>query len=133
MPESYLYLSAEWTREAYRRLREELTAEKMKYVTSSMVTHYKNCPDGKDRSLYYKFVKGVVDELSLIEGKPPKAEFIISGDYEVFASISRAELGARSALMTGKLRLQGNMVKALGLSAVVDRMNKVLAGIPTDY
>jgi len=36
-------------------------------------------------------------------------------------------------LMSGKLRLQGNMVKALGLSAVVDRMNKVLASIPTLY
>jgi putative sterol carrier protein len=133
MSETYQYLSAEWTQEAHRRLREELTAEKMKYVTSSMVTHYKHCPDGNDRSLYYKFVKGIIEELSLLEGKPPKAEFIISGDYEVFASISRAELGARSALMTGKLRLQGNMVKALGLSAVVDRMNKVLATIPTDY
>jgi len=133
MAKSYQYLSPEWTKEAHRRLKKELTPDKMKYVTSSMVTHYKNCPDGKDRSLYYKFVKGVIDELSLVEGKPPKAEFIISGDYKVFASISRAELGARSALMTGKLRLQGNMVKALGLSAVVDRMNKVLATIPTVY
>lgn len=133
MAESFQYLSPEWTQEAYRRLQTELTAEKMKYVTSSMVTHYKHCPDGKDRSLYYKFVKGVVAELSLLEGKPPKAEFVISGDYEVFARISRAELGARSALMSGKLRLQGNMVKALGLSAVVDRMNKVLASIPTNY
>ena len=133
MAESFQYLSPEWTQEAMRRLQAELTAEKMKYVTSSMVTHYKHCPDGKDRSLYYKFVNGVVAELSLLEGKPPKAEFVISGDYEVFARISRAELGARSALMSGKLRLQGNMVKALGLSAVVDRMNKVLASIPTDY
>jgi putative sterol carrier protein len=133
MPEKFQYLSPEWTDEAYRRLRQELTAEKMKYVTSSMVTHYKHCPDGKDRSLYYKFVKGVIEELSLLEGKPPKAEFIIGGNYEVFASISRAELGARSALMTGKLHLKGNMVKALGLSAIVDRMNKVLASIPTDY
>lgn len=133
MAKSYQYLSPEWTKEAHRRLKKELTPDKMKYVTSSMVTHYKRCPDGKDRSLYYKFVKGVIDELSLVEGNPPKAEFIISGDYEVFASISRAELGARSALMTGRLRLQGNMVKALGLSAVVDRMNKVLATIPTVY
>jgi putative sterol carrier protein len=133
MSDTYLYLSPEWTQEAYRRLREKLTAEKMKYVTSSMVTHYKHCPDGKERSLYYKFVKGIIEELSLLEGKPPKAEFIISGDYQVFASISRAELGSRTALMTGKLHLKGSMVKALGLSAVVDRMNKVLATIPTDY
>ncbi len=35
--------------------------------------------------------------------------------------------------MNGKLKLQGNMVKALSLSAVVDRMNKVLATIPAIY
>jgi len=127
------YLSPEWTQEAYRRLRAELDADKMKHVTSSMLTVYKNCPDGQDRALYYKFLDGVIDELSLREGNLPEAEFRIIGDYETFAKISRAEMGSRSALMSGKLTLKGNMVKALSLSAVVDRMNKVLATIPTAY
>lgn len=130
---SFRYLSPEWTQEAHRRLKEELTPEKMKFVTSSMVTLYTNCPDGHDRALYYRFVDGMIDEVSVQTGVLPEAEFRISGDYETFAKISRAELGSRSALMTGKLRLTGNMVKALGLSAVVDRMNKVLATIPTEY
>ena len=129
----FRYLSPEWTQEAYRRLKAELTPEKMKFVTSSMVTLYTNCPDGIDRALYYRFVDGMIDEVSVQTGVLPDAEFRISGDYETFAKISRAELGSRSALMTGKLRLTGNMVKALGLSAVVDRMNKVLATIPTEY
>ena len=127
------YLSPEWTAEAFRRLREELTPDKMKNVTSSMVTLYENCPDGKNRALYYRFVDGVVADVSIQEGEPPDAEFRITGDYDTFARISRAELGSRAALMTGKLRLHGNMVKALSLSAVVDRMNKVLATIPTEY
>ncbi len=129
----YLYLSPEWAAEAHKRLKEELTPEKMKFVTSSMVTFYKNCPDGKDRALFYHFVNGVCTELAISKGEPPKAEFRITGDYEVFARISRAELGSRAALMNGKLKLQGNMVKALSLSAVVDRMNKVLAAIPAKY
>ena len=127
------YLSPEWAQEAHRRLRAELDAEKMKHVTSSMLTVYKNCPDGQDRALYYKFVDGVMDELSLRQGDLPDAEFRIIGDYETFAKISRAEMGSRSALMSGKLTLKGNMVKALSLSAVVDRMNAVLASIPTGY
>jgi putative sterol carrier protein len=98
-----------------------------------MLTVYKNCPDGQDRALYYKFVDGVIGELSLREGELPEAEFRIIGDYETFAKISRAEMGSRSALMSGKLTLKGNMVKALSLSVVVDRMNKVLATIPTEY
>jgi len=131
--EELKYLGSEWTQEAYRRLREELTAEKMKFVTSSMLTIYHDCPDGKDRALYYRFEKGVIEDVSIREGQFPDAEFRIIGDYETFAKISRAELGSRSALMTGKLKLQGNMVKALSLSSVVDRMNKVLATIPTEY
>ena len=127
------YISPEWVQEAWRRLREELDAEKMKHVTSSMLTVYKNCPDGRERALYYRFVDGVIDELSLREGDLPEAEFRIIGDYETFAKISRAEMGSRAALMTGKLTLKGNMVKALSLSAVVDRMNKVLATIPAEY
>ena len=130
---SFRYLSPEWTAEAFRRLKEELTPDKMKNVTSSMVTLYENCPDGKNRALYYRFVDGVVADVSIQEGEPPDAEFRITGDYDTFARISRAELGSRAALMTGKLRLHGNMVKALSLSAVVDRMNKVLANIPTEY
>ena len=131
--ESFRYLGPAWTQEAHRRLRAELDADKMKHVTSSMLTVYKNCPDGQDHALYYRFVDGVIDELCIREGDLPDAEFRIIGDYETFAKISRAEMGSRSALMSGKLTLKGNMVKALSLSAVVDRMNKVLATIPTEY
>jgi putative sterol carrier protein len=98
-----------------------------------MLTVYKGCPDGQDRALYYKFVDGVIAELSIREGELPEAEFRIIGDYETFARISRAELGSRAALMSGKLILKGNMVKALSLASVVDRLNKVLATIPTEY
>jgi putative sterol carrier protein len=127
------YLSAEWVQEAAKRLRETLSAEQMKHVTSSMLTLYHDCPDGKQRSLFYRFADGFLAELTIQEGEPPKAEFVISGDYEIFARISRAELGSRAALMGGKLRLQGNMVKALSLASVVDRLNRVLATIPTEF
>jgi len=129
----FKYLSADWAQEAGRRLRADLDAEKMKHVTSSMITLYRNCPDGQDRALYYRFVDGCLDELSVREGEVPEAEFRITGDYDTFAKISRAEMGSRSALMSGKLTLKGNMVKALSLSAIVDRMNKVLSTIPTEY
>jgi putative sterol carrier protein len=130
---NFKYLGPEWTQEALRRLRAELTPEQMKHVTSSMLTINLNCPDGVTRAVYYKFEDGVVAELSIREGDLPEAEFSITGDYQTFASISRAELGARAALMSGKLKLKGNLVKALSLDSVVDRLNKVLATIPTDY
>jgi putative sterol carrier protein len=127
------YLSPEWTKEAQDRLRHQLDAETMKHLTSSMLTVYANCPDGIDRALYYKIVDGLFEDISVREAPFPEAEFIISGDYETFAKISKAEIGSRYALMNGKLRLKGNMVKALSLSSVVDRFNKILSEIECEY
>lgn len=127
------YLSPEWTTEAAQRLRSQLTPEQMKNLTSSMLTIYHNCPDGQERALYYKIEKGVFTDISVRQEPFPEVEFIISGDYEVFAKISRAEIGSRSALMNGKLRLKGNMVKALSLASIVDRFNKILSEIPCEY
>ena len=132
MPQ-FTYLSPEWAQEASRRLKEDLTPEKMKYLTSSMLTIYTDCPDGMERAVYYQLVDGVVEEVSLQQGDLPGAEFTIKGEYETFAKISQAELKARAALMSGKLTLKGNLVKALRLAPVVDRLNEVLATIPTDY
>jgi putative sterol carrier protein len=129
----FTYLSPDWAEEASRRLKEDLTPEKMKYLTSSMLTIYTHCPDGKERAVYYRLVDGVVEEVSLQQGDLAEAEFTIKGDYEIFAKISQAELKARAALMSGKLTLKGNLVKALRLAPVVDRLNEVLATIPTEY
>jgi putative sterol carrier protein len=131
--ERFKYLSPEWAIEATRRLQENLTPEKMKHLTSSMTTTYTNCPDGREHTVYYRLEDGVVQEVSLHGDDAPQAEFTIKGDYETFAQISRAELKARAALMGGKLTLKGNLVKALRLAPVVDRLNEVLATIPTDF
>ncbi len=133
MADTVRYLSNEWRDEAERLLKTELSPEKMNHITSSMSNIYKNCPDGKERFFHVKFEDGSCTAISVGEGAPPQAEFVITGDYKVFASISRAELGAQKALMTGKLKLKGNMVKALKLASVVDRLNKVIAKISAEY
>ena len=52
------YLSPEWAAEAEKRLRDQLTPEQMKHLTSSMLTIYHNCPDGQERALYYAIEDG---------------------------------------------------------------------------
>ncbi len=127
------YLTEEWRAEAERRLKAELTPEQMNNITSSMSNIYLDCPGGGSKYLLFRFEDGALTELGLGAGEPPEAEFHITGAYDVFARISRAELGAQKALMTGQLKLKGNMIKALKLAAVADRLNEVLAGIPAVY
>ena len=133
MSENVKYLSPEWRDEAEKRLKAELPPERMNFVTSSMSNIYQNCPDGSEKYLYFKFVDGKFEEMLIGEGESPKPEFAIKGNYETFARITRGEVSAQKALMTLKLKLKGNMVKALRLASLADRLNKVLATIPTDY
>lgn len=133
MADRLKYLSPEWREEAEKRLKESLLPEKMNRITSSMSNIYSNCPDGQERYLFFEFTEGMLSRLLLGTGEAPAAEFRILGNYEVFAAISRAELGSHKALMTGKLKLKGNMVKALKLASVADRINKVISTIETDY
>ncbi len=133
MTDQYLYLSPQWAQEVEWRLRLELTPEKMNGLTSSMNNIYNNCPGGDKKFFFVSFQEGVVDQVQTGSGEGPKAEFIIHGDYEIFKQISQATLGAQRALMTGQLKLKGNMVKALKLASLVDRINKVIATIPTIF
>ncbi len=133
MSELIEYLSPSWRDEALKRLQAELPPEKMNNVTTSMSNIYKNCPGGAEKFLFVECKDGKVTRVETGTGEPPQAEFRIIGDYETFARISRAELGAQKALMTGKLKLKGNLARALKLASVSDRLNKVLAKIPAQY
>ena len=137
MSDSYTYLSEEWMSEVVKLVKASLTAEEMKHVSSSMVNIVEDCPDGKVHYMYFRFEDGLLAE-ALVgtdddEVASKEAEFRIIGAYDTFAKISKAELGARSALMRNKIKLKGNMVKALRLSSIVDKLNKIIAKVPTDF
>ena len=52
MSQTVKYLSPQWRDEAEKRLKSELSPEKMNNITSSMSNIYNNCPDGKNRYLF---------------------------------------------------------------------------------
>lgn len=127
------YLSPEWRDAVEDRLKTDLTPEKMNFISSSMANVYTGCPDKKEHFLFFEFENGLLKSLATGTGQVPDAEFRIIGSYEVFARISRSDLGSHKALMTGKLKLKGNMIKALKLASVADRINKVISTIDTQF
>ncbi|MFA6785471.1 MAG: SCP2 sterol-binding domain-containing protein [Sphaerochaeta sp.] len=133
MEEKLRYLSPLWKEAGFERLKTEIDPEKMHNVTTSMVDIYENCPGGGEKYLYLACEEGKVTDFQTGEGEAPQAEFSIRGPYQVFAAITRGELSSTRALMTGKLRLKGNMAKAVRLAPLADRVNKVLSGVFTLY
>jgi putative sterol carrier protein len=133
MADKVRYLGPEWRDEVEKRFRQEMTPEKMKHITTSVSFIYTNCPDGKTRCLYFKSVDGNVAEVASDENLSREAEFVITGDYELFSRVTQGTLSSQRALMSGKLKVKGNMVKALKLASLADRMNKIMSRIPAEY
>jgi putative sterol carrier protein len=127
------YLGPEWRDEAEKGLRAELTPEKMKFLTTSVTYSYKNCPGGGDKFLYFSCENGAPKDFLVGAGDGPVAEFKIIGDYDLYSKITQGIIKSHTALMTGKLKVKGNMVKALKLASLADRINKILAAVPTNY
>ena len=50
-----------------------------------------------------------------------------------FSALTMLPFSLSFPLMSGKLRLKGNMVKALKLASLADRLNHIMAQIPTIY
>ena len=131
MSEKLLYLSEQWCDAVRERLTSSLDAETMKHTSTSMVNVYEKCPDGKKHYFYTKMEDGIFTNVTVGEGDGwPKAEFEITAEYEMFAKISRNEMRSQKALMSGKMKLKGNMIKALKLVSISDRMNKVISQVP---
>ena len=133
MSETFKYLSREWQEEVQRRVKKELTPKQMKKVTAVLVNKFKKCPDGKDRYMMIKYEKGELAEFTVNEGTPPKSAFGLVGSYSVFAQVNRNEFSAKTAVLTGKLKLEGSKFKALKLASITETFGKILASIPTEY
>ncbi|NMD40576.1 MAG: SCP2 sterol-binding domain-containing protein [Deltaproteobacteria bacterium] len=133
MEQTVTYLSQQWRDEAEKRLKGEISPEKMKHLTSSVAYVYVGCPDGRDRYLYFKTTDGRFEQILVGEGDPPQSDFRVTGPYDIFAGLTQGKIKSQRALMSGKLRLKGNMVKALKLASLADRINKVLEKTPARY
>ena len=71
--------------------------------------------------------------LALEDGAAEDVDCTISASEETFTRLLNRELGVTAAYLTGKLKLRGNMVKALKLASLADRMNAVIATVPTNF
>ncbi len=133
MSEMVVYLSDGWRAQARRMLERQLTPQNTGNVCLSMSTAYTNCPDGIDKYTFAKLVDGSLETFDIGKGDAPEADLCICADYSVFVQIASQQLSGQSALMSGKLKIKGNMMKVMQFAPLSDAIMKVLASIPTVY
>jgi putative sterol carrier protein len=57
----------------------------------------------------------------------------ITESYESAVALSKGELNAVTAFMTGKIKIAGNMAMLLGLQAALSRLPAAMSSIQTEY
>jgi putative sterol carrier protein len=86
-------------------------------------------PDGEKR--YYLNLQDGTAEVSM--GDLPDAEATLSSDYETAAAMSRNELNATAAYMSGKLKIQGDLMKLMQLQGLFNTLPQAVKSVDVEY
>lgn len=118
------FISKEWFVEHEKLLKAEFS--KPSTSSAELVEIYQNCDSDKTSWVYYRIVSGLLEEIKRGDGADnlPRAMFRVFGEYENFVSVIKGELDPKKGLMTGKFKLEGNMMKAMGLLGIYARITE---------
>ncbi len=68
------------------------------------------------------------------EGEPdPETEFVLSGPYDNFVLVAKAELDTIQGVMSGKLKLVGNMAKLMRATKAAQEIVNSLQTVDTEF
>ena len=125
------FLSPEYEEKLRELLKEDFS--KPSSLTTTFCQIILGCPDGKDRWVLYGVEKGIMSDFKIGEGEPPEANYRVRGPYQVYVDLIQGKYDGKTSLITGKLKLEGNMTRALGLLGAYTRIEKNQKSIDTDF
>ncbi len=123
------FLSEEWADEVKKALS---TSDAVKSAAGSMAARIQQVvsgPDGETK-YWFKLENGDVD-LGLGDIDNPDAT--ITQDYDTAAALSKNELTGTAAYMSGKLRVNGDLMKLMQLQGVLGQLPTALKDIDVEY
>jgi putative sterol carrier protein len=123
------FLSEEWASEVKNALS---SSDAVKSAAGSMNAHIQqvvNGPDGETK-YWFKLENGDVD-LGLGDIDNPDAT--ITQDYDTAAALSKNELTGTAAYMSGKLRVNGDLMKLMQLQGVLGQLPAALKDVDVEY
>ena len=86
-------------------------------------------PDGEVK--YWFTVQDGQTDMGL--GETSDAEATLASDYDTAAALTKGELNATSAYMSGKLKIQGDLMKLMGLQGVFNALPQVFKQLDVEY
>ena len=123
------YLSEEWAKEVTSALNSNDAFKQQAANKTVKLQQVVQKPDGETK-YFFNLENGAV-EVGL--GDLPDAEATLTSDYDTSAQLSRAELNATAAYMSGKLKIQGDLMKLMQLQGMFNAMPAAVKDVDVEY
>lgn len=125
------YLSEQWAQEVTSLLQSnEAVTNTIKGQSFAIQQVVTDVPDRGEVKFFAKATDGV-PEVALGETENPDAT--ITSAYPVSVSMDKMELNPQVAFMQGKIKIQGNLMKLMGLQGFVSSLGPAVAGLEREY
>ncbi len=126
---SVKFLSEEWAESLKAALNEDEAFRAAAGSVSARIQQVIGQDDGETR--YWIVIGDGAIDMGIGDLDPVDAT--ISQSYETAAALSRGELNAVTAFMTGKIKVAGNMGLLLSLQGALTRLPPAMSSIQTEY
>jgi putative sterol carrier protein len=126
---SVKFLSEEWAESLKAALNEDEAFRAAAGSVSARIQQVISQDDGETR--YWIVIGDGAIDMGIGDLDPVDAT--ISQSYETAAALSRGELNAVTAFMTGKIKVAGNMGLLLSLQGALTRLPPAMSSIQTEY
>ncbi|GAC1376235.1 MAG: hypothetical protein NVSMB32_18860 [Actinomycetota bacterium] len=125
------YLSEDWAKEVTSLLKTTEAVTKtvtgQSFAIQQVVT---DVPDQGEVKFYAKVTDGVPE---VVIGETQNPDATLTAAYDVSVLMDKGELNPQAAFMQGKLKIQGNLMKLMGLQGFVSSLGPAVAGLERLY
>lgn len=125
------YLSEDWAKEVTSLLQSTDAVTKtvtgQSFAIQQVVT---DVPERGEIKFYAKVTDGVPE---VVIGEVANPDATLTAAYDISILMDKGELNPQAAFMQGKLKIQGNLMKLMGLQGFVSSLGPAVAGLQRDY
>jgi putative sterol carrier protein len=123
------FLSEEWATEVTQALNNDEAFQKAAGSQSAKLQQVVNTPEG-EKKYYFKLDNG---QAEVATGEIDGPEATITQDYDTAVALSKSELTATAAYMSGKLKVSGDLMKLMQLQGMFNTLPQAVSGIDVEY
>lgn len=123
------FLSDEWAQAVTEALNSNDAFKQQAQGKTVKIQNVVNTPEGEKK--YYLDLKD--GQATVATGELPDAEATLSSDYDTATALTKAELNATAAYMSGKLKIQGDLMKLMQLQGLFNTLPQAVKEIDVEY